>query len=125
MARRVVSILRAPGGSPRSSDPALEANAFAVAEDIDLSLVLRGRGVEIAQSRPDAPGDVLAGQRLPDAADGRDLQGLLESGVAVYVSDACLAERGLVPDDLLAGVRVTSATEITALVRSADAVLTW
>jgi intracellular sulfur oxidation DsrE/DsrF family protein len=125
MSRRVISVLRAPGASPRISDPALEANAFAVAEDIDLSLVLRGRGVELAQLRPDVHPDVLAGQTLPDAAGGRDLQGLLESGVAVYVAGTCLAERGLSAADLLDGVRVTEPIEIARLLRAADAVLTW
>jgi predicted peroxiredoxin len=125
MARRVVSVLRAPGAAPRSSDAALEANAFAVAEDVDLSLVLRGRGVELAQSRSEVAVDVLAGQVLPDAAEGLDLQGLLESGVAVYVARDCLAHRGLRPELLLDGVRVREAAEIAELLRGADAVLVW
>jgi intracellular sulfur oxidation DsrE/DsrF family protein len=125
MARRVVSLLRGPAGAARANDAALEANAFAVAEDLDLTLVLRGRGVELAQHRPpDAPLE-LAGRPLPDPAAASDLQGLLESGVPVFVGADCLAELGLGPDDLLAGVRIVDAPAIAGLLRDADAVVAW
>jgi intracellular sulfur oxidation DsrE/DsrF family protein len=125
MARRIVSVLRGPSGAPRPSDAALEANAYAVAEDLDLSLVLRGRGVELAQRRSDAPPHELAGQVLPDAATAADLQGLVESGVPVYVGSDCLAQLGVAPTELLDGVRVVDAAAIAALLRDADAVLAW
>ncbi len=124
MARRIVSVLRGAAGVPRPSDAALEANAFAVAEDLDLSLVLRGRGVELAQQHGDAP-LTLAGHALPNAASASDLRGLVESGVPVYVGSDCLAQLGLAPDDLLAGVRIVDATAIADLLQGADAVLAW
>jgi predicted peroxiredoxin len=125
MARRVVSVLRGPGGAPRPSDAALEANVYAVAEDLDLTLLLRGRGVELAQHRP-ADGVVeLAGLALPDPAAAADLQGLLESGVPVYVGTDCIAELGPTPADLLDGVEVLDGTGVAALLRDADAVLAW
>jgi intracellular sulfur oxidation DsrE/DsrF family protein len=125
MARRVVSVLHAPSGAPRPSEAALEANAFAVAEDIDLTLLLRGGGVEYAQRLPDLPLLDLAGHPLPDAAAGADLRGLLESGVAVVVGADCLDAVGLTPADLLDGVRVVAPAEVADLLRTADAVLTW
>lgn len=125
MARRVVSVLRSSPASPRPDDAALEANAYAVAEDVDLSLVLRGAGVELAQRRSALPVEQLAGRMLPDPAGGQDLRALLESGVPVYVGAACVAELGLEPDDLLEGVRIVDAAALAALLRDADAVLTW
>jgi predicted peroxiredoxin len=125
VARRVVSILRSSPASPRPSDAALEANAFAVAEDVDLSLVLRSAGVELAQRRSALPVEQLAGTTLPDPAGGQDLRALLESGVPVYVGDACVAELGLDSGDLLEGVRIVDADALAALLRDADAVLTW
>jgi intracellular sulfur oxidation DsrE/DsrF family protein len=125
MARRVVSVLQGPAGAARPNDAALEANAYAVAEDLDLALVLRGRGVELAQHRlPDAPLD-LAGRPLPDPAAASDLRGLVESGVRVYVGADCLEHLGLGADELLAGVRVVDASAIADLLRDADAVLAW
>lgn len=125
MARRVVSILRSSPASPRPSDAALEANAFAVAEDVDLSLVLRGAGVELAQRRSAVATELLAGRVLPDPAGGQDLRALLESGIAVYVGDACVAELGLDAADLVDGVRVVDAAALAGLLRDADAVLSW
>lgn len=125
MARRVVSVLRSSAASSRQSDAALEANAYAVAEDVTLSLVLRGAGVELAQRRSARPVEQLAGRTLPDPAGGQDLRALLESGVAVYVGDACLSELGLQTDDLLDGVQIVDAAALAALLRDADAVLTW
>jgi intracellular sulfur oxidation DsrE/DsrF family protein len=125
MARRVVSVLRGAQGGPRASDAALEANAYAVAEDLELTIVLRGRGVELAQHRPAAAPTALAGVALPDPAAAADLQGLVESGVAVYVGADCLGQLGLEPADLLRGVRVVDATAVADLLRDADAVLAW
>jgi hypothetical protein len=45
---RVLSILRdADVGAARDADPALDANAYAVADEIELTLVLKDRGVEL------------------------------------------------------------------------------
>lgn len=125
MARRVVSVLRGPSGAPRPNDPALEANAYAVAEDLDLALLLRGRGVELAQHRSPHASLDLAGRALPDPAAAADLQGLIESGVPVYVGEDCLAQLGLGADDLLDGVRIVDADAVADLFRDADAVLAW
>jgi intracellular sulfur oxidation DsrE/DsrF family protein len=125
MARRVVSVLRGAAGVPLANDAALEANAYAVAEDLDLSIVLRGRGVELAQRRAAGRTPVLAGCALPDPAAAADLQGLVESGVCVYVGDDCLAQLGLESSDLVDGVRVVTAAVVAELLRTADAVLSW
>jgi hypothetical protein len=47
--RTVLSVLRsADPGAPRRADPVLDLNAYAVAEDVELTLVLKAAGVELA-----------------------------------------------------------------------------
>jgi intracellular sulfur oxidation DsrE/DsrF family protein len=126
MARRVVSVLRGPcGAAARTSDPSLEANAYAVAEDVHLTLVLRGASVELAVAGARAVPVTLAGAALPPLAASQDLRGLVESGVEVHVCRDSLAWRGIDPGDLLEGVRPADGPALAALLRDADAVLGW
>lgn len=125
MARRVVSVLRGPCGAARTSDPALEANAYAVAEDVHLTLVLRGTSVELAVAQASAVPVTLAGVGLAPLAASQDLRGLVESGVAVYADEASVAACGLSEGELLEGVRVVGHAELADLLRDADAVLGW
>jgi intracellular sulfur oxidation DsrE/DsrF family protein len=126
MARRVVSVLRGPcGAAARTSDPALEANAYAVAEEVSLTLVLRGASVELAVAGARAVPVELAGAALPPLAASQDLRGLVESGVAVHACGASLRARGIPLDALLRGVRVAEADDLAMLLRQADAVLAW
>ncbi len=125
MARRVVSILSAPPAAMSSEDPVLEANIYAVAEDVDVTVLLRGPAIEYATVAGEVPAATLADQPLPNARCARDLRGLLESGVLVLV-DALTAEaQGIGPDDLVTGVSVVDAGEQLDLLRRADAVLHW
>ena len=126
MARRVVSVLRGPcGAAARTSDPALEANAYAVAEDVNLTLVLRGASAELAIAGARAVPVDLAGSALPPLAASQDLRGLVESGVDVHVCRDSLESRGIDPDELVAGVEVADAAALAALLHEADAVLAW
>ncbi|MGH8910648.1 MAG: hypothetical protein ACRD0K_30175 [Egibacteraceae bacterium] len=125
MARRVVSIIRAHPGAIRGDEPSLEANAYAVASEVDLVIVLRGRGIELAVAGSEVCPGALAGQPLPPAATAADLLGLLESGIAVYAAAGDLARLGLAPDELVEGVRVGDEPTIAHLLRQADAVLCW
>lgn len=125
MVRRVVSLVRSGPQALRSTEAVFEANAFAVAEDVDLTVVLAGAAVELAIAAGEVrPGD-LAGVALPPAASGQDLLGLLESGVGVLVADADLQSRGLAADDLVAGVEVVDGAAVADVLRRAEAVLTW
>jgi intracellular sulfur oxidation DsrE/DsrF family protein len=125
MARRVVSLVRAHPGAVRSVEPSLEANAYAVASDVDLAVVLRGPGIELALAGGEVCPWALAGQPLPPAASGHDLLGLVESGIEVYAAASGLARLGLTQADLVDGVRVVDEEVIAALLRRADAVLCW
>ena len=125
MARRVVSLIERAPGVPLGGVPVLEANAYAVAEDVDLAVVLRGDAVAFALTGGPSGFERLAGIPLPRAVGAQDLRGLLESGVAVHAEAAALDERGLTDDVLLPGVRRCDPPTLAGLLRSADAVLTW
>jgi hypothetical protein len=125
MARRVVSVLTGPPAVMAPEDPVLEANVYAVAEDIDLTLLLRGGAIEYAVVTGETPAITLAGHRLPNARCARDLRGLLESGVAVYVDAVSAAHQGLDVDALIPGVGIADAHQQSKMLRTADAVLHW
>lgn len=125
MARRIASLLRNAPGALRSTDPALEANAYAVAEDVDLTMVLRGDAVEFALAGSEARPSRVAGVALPPAAGSQDLRGLLESGVRVVVDGAALTARGVSESQLIAGVAIADDDEIAMVLAQAEGVLTW
>ena len=125
MARRIASLLRNAPGALRSTDPALEANAYAVAEDVDLTLVLRSDAVEFAFAGSEARPTRVAGVALPPAAGSQDLRGLLESGVRVVVDGAALTARGVDAAQLIPGVDIADDDDIAAVLADAEGVLTW
>jgi predicted peroxiredoxin len=125
MARRVVSIVSGTPAVISPVDPVLEANVYAVAEDVDLSVVLRGAAIEYAEKATPAAPARLAGRPLPNNRCARDLRGLLESGVPVYVDADSAADQGLHADDLVDGVSLAGIERLATLFRTADAVLHW
>lgn len=125
MARRIVSLLRSAPGALRTTDPALEANAYAVAEDVDLTLILRGDAVDFALAGGEARPASIAGVALPPAASSQDLRGLLESGVRVVAEAAALTNRGIDASDLIGGVTVADDAEVIRILTAAEGVLTW
>jgi intracellular sulfur oxidation DsrE/DsrF family protein len=108
--RRVTSLVRSAPVALRGVDPVLEANAYALAEAIDLTVVLLGPAVELA---------------LAEGEAGADLRALLESGVPVYVLATDLERAGLRTEDVVAGVQVAGLETLTGAVRGAEAVLAW
>lgn len=124
MARRVVSLLRSAPVALRP-DPALEANAYALAEDVDLVVVLQGAAVEHAVAGAAPRPGVLAGIPLSPARCALDLQGLVESGVRVVAAAEDLRARGIAPDELLAGVDTAEPDAVAGALRDADAVVCW
>jgi sulfur relay (sulfurtransferase) DsrF/TusC family protein len=125
MARTVVSVLRSATGGLRAGEPVLEANAYAVAEELELSLLLMGDAVELAVAAAEvAPAD-LAGVALTPAAAPQDLLALLESGVGIYAARDGLVQRGIEEEYLASGVVVVDDEHVADLLRTADAVLAW
>ena len=125
MARRIVSLIASVPGTVRPVEPALDANAYAVAEDVDLTVVLRHDAVELAVVGGEVPPSDLAGVPLPPAAAPHEVRALLESGIAVIADAAALHVRGVDAAALVAGVEVADDARIAALLGSADAVLSW
>lgn len=125
MARRVVSLVRGLAGGPGPSEPSLEANAYAVAEDVELTIVLEGPAVQLAVAGGEvAPGEI-AGARLPPTASAHDLRGLAESGVAIRAATVDLERFGLEKGMLVKGVDTADPATIARLLRDAEAVLVW
>ncbi len=125
MARRVVSVVRSGPGALCPSEPSLEANAYAVAEEVDLTIVLRGPALELAIVGGEVRPGELAGVALPPAVSGQDQRGLIESGVAVLADADDAGRLGLAAGDLVSGVRLADADTLAAALRGADAVLCW
>ena len=125
MARRVVSVMSGAPAVISPVDPVLEANVYAVAEDVDLSVVLRGAAIAYATQVAVAPPAMLAGRALPNARCATDLRGLLESGVPVYVDAESAGRQGIRTDDLVDGVSMLDPDRLSELLRRTDAVLHW
>lgn len=112
----------------RGTDPVLEANAYAVAEAVDLAVVLIGPAVELAVAplQPAAGhAPTIGGVQLPVLAHDQDIRGLLESGVHVHVAAEDVLALGLSASDLLSGVRIADADAVAHVLREADSVLAW
>jgi predicted peroxiredoxin len=119
MVRRVVSLVRSAPAALRGEDPVLEANAYALSEAVDLTLVLAGPAVELALAA-ESDSDLL--QPPPSQ---QDLRGLIESGVRIYADAADLRARGIRSGDLVPGVEVVDAQRLADVLADAEAVLSW
>ncbi len=125
MPRRLVSLIRHATGAPRGSEPALEANSYAVTQDLDLTVVLLSDAVRLAVAAAETPPHSIAGAPFPPAAPSHDLRALLESGIAVLAHDDGLRRQGIDATDLLPGVQITDDAGIATVVADAEGVLTW
>lgn len=125
MPKRVLSLLRgADAGSARLRDPALDLNAYAVAEDVELTLVLKDRGVELALRDSHAQPRAIAGHDVPCATPAADVRALLASGVNVLALEDDLGTRGLTVADLVEGVEVVAGADLARLLIEHDVTLT-
>lgn len=125
MTRRVVSVVRSDPASLRRADPALEVNAYAVCEAVELAVVLAEGAVELAVALADAAPNRVAGIPVSTASAANDLRALLESGIPVLVDEAGLRAAGLTGGDLVSGVEVADAARVAQALRTADTVLAW
>lgn len=124
MVTRVLSLVRgADAGAARAIDPALDVNAYAVADEIELTLVLKDRGVELALDDAIFHADPIAGVEVPAAAPATDLRALLASGVRVLAVRDDLVARGLGLDDLVDGIEEVESGELSRLIIEHDVTL--
>lgn len=125
MVTRVLSFVRrADDGAARTADPSLDLNAYAVAEDVELTLVLKDRGVELGVAGTACHPEAIAGVEVPAAVPATDLRALLASGVRVVAVATDLGARGIEVDDLVDGVEVVTDGEVARLLADHDVTLT-
>lgn len=121
---RVLSVLRgADAGSARLADPALDVNAYAVADEVELTLVLKDRGVELAARSSGIHPVEVAGVPVPAATPTDDLLALVGSGVRICAVREDLDRRGLVIGDLVDGIDVIDEGQLAALAMEHDVTL--
>lgn len=125
MPRRLVSIIRHAQGAPRGSEPSLEANAYAVTQDVDLTVLLVSDAVRLAVAEGETPPRSIAGAEFPPAAPAHDLRALMESGIEVLVHHEAMSRQGIVAGDLLSGVTIADNDLVAATIGGAQGVLTW
>lgn len=125
MLTRVLSLIRgSDAGAARPADPALDVNAYAVADDVELTLVLTDHGVELGLARAACHPAPIAGVDVPAATPAIDLEALLASGVRVVAVAEDLGWRGLTAEDLLDGIEVVPRSALAALLTDHDVTLT-
>lgn len=121
----MLSIVRgADAGAARSADPALDTNTYAIADEIELTLVLKDRGVELGLAGACCDQGMLGGLAIPVAEPGVDLRALIASEVRVYAVAEDLAARGIDPSSLVAGIDPLSEAELAHLLIQHDVTLT-
>ena len=126
MVTRVLSILRsADPGAPRPTDPVLDLNAYALAEDVELCLVLKAAGVELGVAEAHVRAAAIAGIDVPAAAPEDDLRALLASGVRILAVEEDLTARGLTGEELVPGIDVLAEPDLATLLTEHDVTLTW
>ncbi len=92
----------------------------------DLSLLLRGNAVNYAVTNQDASGLTFGAQtqtRPPELAE--DIAKLLPKGVDVYIVEEDLAQRGIRPNELIAGLKPVAQGQLAKLFESFDQVWHW
>lgn len=126
MVTRVLSVLRsADPGAPRAADPVLDLNAYALAEEVELTIVLKAAGVELGVAGAHVRPARVGGHDVPAAAAQDDIAALLASGVRVLAVDEDLRARGLGADDLLPGIGVVDEEHLADAIPDHDVTLTW
>jgi sulfur relay (sulfurtransferase) DsrF/TusC family protein len=92
----------------------------------DLGLLLRANAVNYGVARQDASG-LLFGERKqtqpPQLA--QDVVKLLEKGVPVYLVEEDLAERGIDPSELVAGLKSIARRDVAKLFAEYDHIWHW
>lgn len=123
--KRVLSVVRgADAGAARETDPTLDLNAYALAEELELTIVLAGRGVELALGDPRVARLSVAGVEVPAATPGSDVRALLASGVRVFALAEDVGARGLDATDLVAGIELIASDRFAELLTEHDVTLT-
>ena len=92
----------------------------------DVSLLLRGNGVNYAVKGQDASGLSFGDLKLPHPPElDKDITKMIEKGIQVYLVKEDAEERGLSSGDLVGGIKQVSKSELPALVDQHDRIWHW
>lgn len=92
----------------------------------DLDVVLRGNAVNYAVKEQDASGLAFGDWKQANPPQvARDVAGLIDKGVTVYVVEDDARERGLERADLIGGIRMASRSELPKLFADYDQIWHW
>ncbi len=92
----------------------------------DVSLLLRGNGVNYAVKGQDASGLSFGDLKLPHPAEiDMDITKMIEKGIPVYLVKEDAEERGLSTGDLVGGIKQVAKSELPALVDQHDRIWHW
>ena len=128
MPKKVLQIINAPYRCTieEQDDPAIWITHAMRGAGGNFSVLLRGSAVNYAKRDQDAAGLCIGGkeQTQPPRID-RDVASLMEKGVAVYVVENDVVERGLERRELLEGIQFTSRQNVSQLFDTHDAIWHW
>lgn len=92
----------------------------------DLNVLLRGNAVNYAVDGQDASGLAFGAWKQTQPPNmARDVAGLVDKGVEIYITEEDLAERGLTGAGLIAGVKPVSRAGVPDLFAAHDQVWHW
>jgi|TARA_B100000315_G_scaffold137265_1_gene126441 intracellular sulfur oxidation DsrE/DsrF family protein len=92
----------------------------------DLNVLLRGNAVNYAVDGQDASGLAFSAWKQTQPPNmARDVAGLVDKGVEIYITEEDLAERGLGGAGLVAGVKPVPRAGVPALFAAHDQVWHW
>jgi sulfur relay (sulfurtransferase) DsrF/TusC family protein len=91
----------------------------------EVSILLRGDAVHYALQNQNATGLSFGDRTVKGPDMVRDVKGVLEKKIPLYVIADDLTERGISASQLIAGVEQVPRTALAQLVESHDRILTW
>ena len=92
----------------------------------DIDVLLRSNAVNYAVKGQDASGIKIGNVKLtnPPKLD-KDVEALTQAGVATYVVEEDLLERGIKKDEVVTGVRLVKRSDLAGLFDSHDSIWHW
>lgn len=128
MARKILQIVESAyrGTLEEQDDTVIWLTHAMKAAGGDFDVLLRGNAVNYAVKGQDASGLAFGDRRQtqpPQIAD--DVLKLMDKGVAVYILEDDVAERGLEVNDLILGLKTVSRAGLPKLFTSYDQVWHW
>ncbi|TAK07443.1 hypothetical protein EPO44_04055 [bacterium] len=92
----------------------------------DISILLRANAVNYAAKGQDASGLSFGESRMTHAPEiDKDVQKMIEKGVAVYLVEEDAKDRGLADGDLIAGIKKVKRRSLPELLDQHDQVWHW